>query len=53
MNTRKIVICAGIALLAFFLVSQPHESAALFMTLVDDLRNGAEALITFVSSVFG
>jgi hypothetical protein len=52
-NTKKIVIWTSIALLAFFLVSQPQQSAALFNTLLTDLKHGAEAVITFVSSIFG
>lgn len=53
MNPKKIAVWTGAALLAFFLISQPHESAALVEKIVTDLAHGAGSVITFVSSIFG
>jgi hypothetical protein len=39
-------------LIAFFLISQPLQSAALVNDLLDGLQSAAEAVITFVRSVF-
>ena len=53
MNTKKALILVGAALIAFFLISQPVQSAALVTDILNGLKNAAEALITFVRSVFG
>lgn len=52
MNVKKIAIWTGIALLAFFLISQPHQSAGLVDTVLGDLRQGADSVITFVKNIF-
>jgi hypothetical protein len=53
MNIKKAAIWTGLALLAFFLITQPHQSASLVGTLTNDLKYGAQGVISFVSSVFG
>lgn len=53
MNIKKVTVWSGIALLAFFLISQPHQSAAVVESIMADLKYGAEGVITFVSSIFG
>jgi hypothetical protein len=50
---KKVLIWTGIALVVFFLLSQPTQSAGLVGTLLNDLKHGAQAVITFVTSVFG
>ena len=52
MKAKKALIIAGAALIAFFLISQPVQSAALVNTILNDLKSAAEAVITFVRSVF-
>lgn len=52
MNVKKAAIIVGAALIAFFLISQPVQSAALVNDILVGLRNAAEAVITFVRSVF-
>lgn len=52
MKAKKILLIVGIALVAFFLISQPVQSAALVNDILDGLKNAAEAVITFVRSVF-
>ncbi len=51
-NVKKIGIIVGVALLAFFLISQPVQSAQLVNDILVGLKNAAEAVITFVRSVF-
>jgi cell shape-determining protein MreC len=51
-NTKKALIIIGAALIAFFLISQPVQSASLVNSILSDLRSAAEAVITFVRSVF-
>jgi hypothetical protein len=51
-KAKKIAIFAGVALVLFFLISQPTQSAALVNNILNMLMQGAEALITFVKSLF-
>jgi len=51
-NGKKAAILAGVALLVFFLVTQPVQVAGIVNGILDTLKDGAEALITFVRSVF-
>jgi hypothetical protein len=51
-NKKKMLIWTGVALIVFFLISQPQQSAGLVNTILTDLKHGAEAVITFVSSIF-
>jgi hypothetical protein len=51
-NTKKILVLAGVALLVFFLVTQPTQSAGIVTSIITTLKDAAEALITFVRSVF-
>ncbi len=52
MKAKKILLIVGVALLAFFLISQPVQSAQLVNEILLGLKNAAEAVITFVRSVF-
>jgi hypothetical protein len=51
-KAKKILLIVGIALIAFFLISQPVQSAELVNDILLGLKNAAEAVITFVRSVF-
>jgi hypothetical protein len=51
-KAKKALVIVGIALIAFFLISQPVQSAQLVNDLLTGLKNAAEAVITFVRSVF-
>jgi hypothetical protein len=51
-KVKKVLILSGAALLVFFLVTQPVQSAALVTSILDTLKGAAEAVITFVRSVF-
>jgi hypothetical protein len=51
-KAKKALVIVGIALIAFFLISQPVQSAQLVNDILVGLKNAAEAVITFVRSVF-
>jgi len=51
-DVKKVMILTGAALLVFFLVTQPVQSAGIVNSIITTLREGAEAVITFVSTVF-
>ena len=52
MNTKKILVLTGVALLVFFLVTQPTQSAGSVTSILTTLKDAAEAVILFVRSVF-
>lgn len=52
MNVKKIVLLAVVALLLFYLITQPTQSAEGVQTVLGWLRDGADAIITFVKSLF-
>ncbi|WP_170161350.1 hypothetical protein [Amycolatopsis palatopharyngis] len=49
---KKVLTIAVVALLLFFLISQPTQSAALVQSLLGGLRDAADSLLTFVQNVF-
>lgn len=51
-NTKKIVVVAVVALALFFLVTRPTESADVVHNVLGWLRNGAEAIVTFMRNLF-
>ncbi|WP_192909599.1 hypothetical protein [Gandjariella thermophila] len=52
MNAKKLVTWLVVALVAYLLIGRPVESANAVHTVLDWARQGAEALITFVRTVF-
>ncbi|TCO56547.1 hypothetical protein [Actinocrispum wychmicini] len=52
MNVKKIVLLAVVALLVFYLVTQPQQSANAVHSVLGWLKDGADAVITFVKSLF-
>jgi hypothetical protein len=51
-NAKKILVVAVVALVLFFLISQPHQSADTVHKVLGWLKSGAEAIVTFVKSLF-
>lgn len=51
-NLKKIIIVLVVAFVLFFLISQPTESANVVTNVLGWLKQGAEAIITFVKSLF-
>ncbi|WP_199438893.1 hypothetical protein [Umezawaea beigongshangensis] len=52
MHTRKLVGLVVAALVLFFLITQPVESAEVVQRVLAWLRRGAEAVVTFVKGLF-
>jgi hypothetical protein len=51
-NAKKIAGLVGVALVIFFVISQPANSAGLVTSIVHWLRTSAESVIAFVSTIF-
>jgi hypothetical protein len=51
-HLKRVVILVVVAFLLFFLITQPSGSANLVDNILDWLKNGAEAIITFVQQLF-
>ncbi|GAA3864528.1 hypothetical protein GCM10022243_33600 [Saccharothrix violaceirubra] len=52
MNIKKVLTLAAVALVLFFLITQPDQSAQTVKGILGWLRTGAESIITFVRSLF-
>jgi hypothetical protein len=53
MNAKKLVVLAIVAFLLFFLITQPVQSAGMVGNVLGFLKTSAEAIVTFVRSLFG
>ncbi len=51
-NIKKFLIFGVVALVLFFLISRPNESADAVQAALGWLRDGAEAIVTFFQSLF-
>ncbi|HET6504600.1 MAG TPA: hypothetical protein VFG87_27950 [Amycolatopsis sp.] len=51
-NTKKVLIVVVVAFVLFFLITRPTQSADVVHNILGWLRNGAEAIVTFVRSLF-
>jgi hypothetical protein len=51
-NVKKILVVAVVALVLFFLITQPHQSADAVHNVLNWLKNGANGIVTFVRSLF-
>ncbi|UJW28133.1 hypothetical protein L3Q67_22840 [Saccharothrix sp. AJ9571] len=49
---KKILLVGVVALVLFLLITQPTQSAEAVQTALGWLREGAEAIVTFVKSLF-
>lgn len=52
MNLKKILTWAAVALVLFFLISAPTQASGLVDNILTMLKNAAEAIVTFVRSLF-
>lgn len=50
---KKVIVLAIVAFLLFFLITQPVQSAAAVGNVLNFLKTSAEAIVTFVKSLFG
>lgn len=51
-NTKKVLVVAVVALVLFFLITRPTQSAQVVHHALGWLRDGAEAIVTFVRTLF-
>ncbi|MGH3439935.1 MAG: hypothetical protein ACRDRN_26265 [Sciscionella sp.] len=52
MNAKKAVVLVVVALVLFFLITQPTQSAHAVTNVLGWLKQAAEAVILFVRSLF-
>jgi len=52
-NVKKVLTITGVVLLAYFVMSQPNEAAGMVQNGVSLLQDGADAVVTFLQSLFG
>jgi hypothetical protein len=51
-NAKKAIILVGVALVLFYVITQPAQAALAVQGILGWLRDGAEALITFMRNLF-
>lgn len=51
-GVKKFLIVGVVAVVLFFLITKPDESAEAVQTALGWLRDGAEAIVTFVQKLF-
>jgi hypothetical protein len=52
LEVPKAVVLVGISLVLFYMITQPREAAAAAEAIITLLRSGAEAITTFLRSLF-
>ena len=52
MNAKKAMMLVGVALILFYVITQPTQAAEAVQGILGWLRDGAEAIIVFVKNVF-
>lgn len=52
MNAKKLITLVAVAFVLFFLITQPTQSATVVHNVLGWLQNGAQAIITFIRSLF-
>jgi hypothetical protein len=50
-NLKKLLTWAAVALVLFFLISAPQQASGLVTHILDLLKNGATAIVTFVKTL--
>jgi hypothetical protein len=51
-NAKKAMILVGVALVLFYVITQPSQAAEAVQGILSWLRDGAEAIITFMRNLF-
>lgn len=49
---KKLLMVVAVVFVVFWVVTQPQQTAGLVRDLLNALQEGAEALITFLRSLF-
>lgn len=52
MDAKKAMILVGVALVLFYVITQPSQAADAVQGILGWLRDGAEAIITFMRNLF-
>lgn len=52
MDAKKAMILVGVALVLFYVITQPSQAAEAVQGILGWLRDGAEAIITFMRNLF-
>ena len=52
MKAKKVVMLIGVALVLFYVITQPGPAAEAVQDILSWLRDGAEAIIIFIQNVF-
>lgn len=52
MDVKKLITILAVVFVLFFLITQPGESATVVHNVLNWLKDGAQAIITFVKNVF-
>ncbi|WP_154814899.1 hypothetical protein [Actinophytocola xinjiangensis] len=52
MNAKKVLMLVGVALVLFYVITQPSQAAEAVQGILGWLEDGAEAIITFVRNLF-
>lgn len=52
MKAKKVLMLVGVALVLFYVISQPAAAADAVQSILGWLQDGAEAIITFVQNIF-
>lgn len=52
MKAKKVLMLVGVALVLFYVITQPGPAAQAVQDILGWLREGAEAIIVFVQNVF-
>jgi hypothetical protein len=51
-NAKKAMILVGVALVLFYVITQPAQAAEAVQGILGWLEDGAEAIITFMRNLF-
>jgi hypothetical protein len=51
-NAKKVMMLVGVALILFYVITQPTQAAEAVQGILGWLRDGAEAIITFMKNLF-
>ena len=52
MDLKKLIVLVVVAFVLFYLISAPSEAANAVHAVLNALKTGADALITFVKTLF-
>lgn len=52
MDAKKAIILVAVALVLFYVITQPTQAADAVQGILGWLRDGAEAIITFMRNLF-